>query len=390
MPRYSEGTVSVTQGDTTAYGVFQTTVTGVAGTYSASAALTFPNTGATGSVVSYNAGSGELKFTINSTAQPAVGESVRTATATGTLFLFDFEPAFNTNVVQGSVFTADVTAPVSYIISSIPTKSRVTLTAPYGGSTLTDSEYQITNSFTPNFGIPYAEPGDQNPTSIFKLGIIELDELVHTLSVSGTVVSGAAGPPGPQGEPGDIQSNSDAVISGTWTFRENLTVENEANSTLRLTIDSGNTAPQSSDVELADRGSVKWIVGKNSLNNFFVYDEVRDVTPIFVASGTGSATDGALSISTNGLVGVGTFSPVEKLHVAGSGVVTGKVGIGTTTIAGSAILDVTSTAGGFLPPRMTNTQKNSIASPTAGLMVWNTTSGTVDVYTGTHWRSLAF
>lgn len=58
----------------------------------------------------------------------------------------------------------------------------------------------------------------------------------------------------------------------------------------------------------------------------------------------------------------------------------GSVGIGTTSPHASAILDVTSTNKGFLPPRVTLTgtaDVATIASPASGLMVYNTaTAGT--------------
>jgi hypothetical protein len=50
-----------------------------------------------------------------------------------------------------------------------------------------------------------------------------------------------------------------------------------------------------------------------------------------------------------------------------------QVGIGTTTPDGSAKLDVSSTTKGFLPPRLTTTERNQINSPAAGLMIYNTT-----------------
>jgi len=54
----------------------------------------------------------------------------------------------------------------------------------------------------------------------------------------------------------------------------------------------------------------------------------------------------------------------------------------------SAALTVTSTNQGFLPPRMTTTQKNAIASPATGLMVFDLTLGLMSVYNGTIWISL--
>ena len=52
-----------------------------------------------------------------------------------------------------------------------------------------------------------------------------------------------------------------------------------------------------------------------------------------------------------------------------------QVGIGTTTPNTSAALDVTSTTQGFLPPCMTQTQRNAINKPAAGLMVYCTDCG---------------
>ena len=64
-----------------------------------------------------------------------------------------------------------------------------------------------------------------------------------------------------------------------------------------------------------------------------------------------------------------------------------QVGIGTITPAASAVLDVSSTSKGFLPPRMDSTQRNAITSPIAGLTIYNTTINAYQVYNGTAWYS---
>lgn len=48
------------------------------------------------------------------------------------------------------------------------------------------------------------------------------------------------------------------------------------------------------------------------------------------------------------------------------------VGIGTVTPDASAILDLSDTTKGFLPPRMTESERLAISSPTIGLMVYQT------------------
>jgi hypothetical protein len=53
----------------------------------------------------------------------------------------------------------------------------------------------------------------------------------------------------------------------------------------------------------------------------------------------------------------------------------------------TSIFDLQSTTKGFLPPRMTTTQKNAIASPAAGLVVYDTTLAKLCVYTTT-WETI--
>src|SRR5688572_10190336 len=68
-----------------------------------------------------------------------------------------------------------------------------------------------------------------------------------------------------------------------------------------------------------------------------------------------------------------------------------QVGIGTTSPASIAVLDLTSTAKGFLPPRMTKAQRNGIATPPAGLLIWCSNcgvSGQLNVYDGTGWTNM--
>lgn len=62
-----------------------------------------------------------------------------------------------------------------------------------------------------------------------------------------------------------------------------------------------------------------------------------------------------------------------------------QVGIGIATANASAQLDVTSTTKGFLPPRMTTAQRNAIATPAEGLVIYNTTSKGFECYNGTSW-----
>jgi hypothetical protein len=65
----------------------------------------------------------------------------------------------------------------------------------------------------------------------------------------------------------------------------------------------------------------------------------------------------------------------------------GNLIIGTNTSNASARLQVDSTTQGFLPPRMTTTQKNAIVTPAAGLVVYDTDLNKLCVYT-TAWETI--
>jgi hypothetical protein len=68
----------------------------------------------------------------------------------------------------------------------------------------------------------------------------------------------------------------------------------------------------------------------------------------------------------------------------------GSVLIGTSTDIASSRLTVASTTQGFLPPRMTTTQRDAISSPATGLIIFDTTVNKVSVYNGTTWKYLLY
>jgi len=68
--------------------------------------------------------------------------------------------------------------------------------------------------------------------------------------------------------------------------------------------------------------------------------------------------------------------------------VNGGLFVGSTSLNASAIIEATSTTKGFLPPRMTNAQMVAIATPAAGLVVYDTTNNKLNVYDGTNWVTL--
>ena len=65
---------------------------------------------------------------------------------------------------------------------------------------------------------------------------------------------------------------------------------------------------------------------------------------------------------------------------------TGSVGIGTASPSAGAVLDLTSTTKGFLPPRMTTAQRDAMTARPAGTIVYNTSLNCMQYWSGTAWR----
>ncbi|MEY8848999.1 hypothetical protein AB9K26_09295 [Psychroserpens sp. XS_ASV72] len=67
-----------------------------------------------------------------------------------------------------------------------------------------------------------------------------------------------------------------------------------------------------------------------------------------------------------------------------------QVGIGTSTPDPSAILDISSTEGGLLLPRMNLSQRNSITNPATGLLIYliEGSQQCLQVYNGTEWENI--
>lgn len=97
--------------------------------------------------------------------------------------------------------------------------------------------------------------------------------------------------------------------------------------------------------------------------------------------------------SDNGFHYVGNFQPkgyglltnnTRRYLVEGDG----RMSIGSGRPDASALLDLQSTALGLLIPRMTTTQRDAISSPATGLIIDNTTTGFLERWSGSTWRSI--
>jgi hypothetical protein len=175
-------------------------------------------------------------------------------------------------------------------------------------------------------------------------------------------------------------------VNGSARFQGNTTIGTSATANTTLNILSSSRA----DFRLKTSGS--------SDNAFSVYAIGGSFGSNYAQFGTNDGENAAQqggAIYTDSRTGV---APPIRLVVKGTGTTamttamsvfnTGNVAINTTTDVASSKLTIQSTTQGFLPPRMTTTQRNAIASPAAGLMVYDTTLNKLCVRTASAWETI--
>ena len=113
-----------------------------------------------------------------------------------------------------------------------------------------------------------------------------------------------------------------------------------------------------------------------------------------------SANVGSDSLTNATAIGFGAIVNTSNTLQLGNTAVTdvktsGAITAGGKIIAGassasstSAVMEANSTTQGFLPPRLTTTQRDAITSPVAGLTIWNTTNTQLEVYDGSYWKNM--
>ena len=108
-------------------------------------------------------------------------------------------------------------------------------------------------------------------------------------------------------------------------------------------------------------------------------------TTTVVDAGNLSGTTLKSTVINSSLTSMGTIASLTTGAITNSG----KLIVGASSAASaSAVLEASSTTQGFLPPRMTEAQRDAIISPAAGLMIWNTTDVKLQVYSGSLWVNM--
>jgi hypothetical protein len=192
----------------------------------------------------------------------------------------------------------------------------------------------------------------------------------------------------------DINGTTRLKGTGTTSATVAFTVENSAGSKSLIIKDDAS-------VFLGD--SITNGTGLDALNQrpqrLYTYGngQVGHYISSTVNAGTGDTSLGLFGLGTGGgyFGGVRVFTSSDSNTPILAMIVdrNQSVGIGLTnstnlTVNASAKVQIDSTTKGFLPPRMTTTQKNAIATPATGLMVYDTTLNLLALYNGTIWTTL--
>jgi hypothetical protein len=154
-------------------------------------------------------------------------------------------------------------------------------------------------------------------------------------------------------------------------------------------------------VSIASGGSSGWAItgnagttpgtnyaGTSDANAFVIKTNGLERMRFLAGGGAGIGTPTPQSsVDVNGSMSIGAYAGVTA--APGNGVIiSGQVGIGTSSPNASAALDVSSTSAGLLPPRMSAAQMNAIVAPAAGLIVLNTNTNCLEFWSGTAWQNI--
>jgi hypothetical protein len=171
-----------------------------------------------------------------------------------------------------------------------------------------------------------------------------------------------------------VTADNAAEVSGTYT--NGMTLDTLGNLKVANSISVGTTGTIFSEPYSVPGNIQTWFVNNGSINDTYISSDTAQ--RFRVLSGVGYQWQ---------LAGSGTAGNAISYTTAMTLDLSGNLGIGTTTPAATAILDVQSTTKGVRFPNMTSTEKNAI-TPSAGTVVFDTTLSKLCVYSGAAWQTI--
>jgi hypothetical protein len=191
-------------------------------------------------------------------------------------------------------------------------------------------------------------------------------------SFSGFLISGGSG--GGGGGSSQWTTTGSDIYYNTGNVGIGTTSPGLAGGNKELTVSAGTSGTVYASLNLQGNSASS----NNGIANIGAWNGADRIALINFRRST-AANDGHMTFIT---ASGGTLS--ERMRIDSNG----GVSIGSAAdAASSALLDLTSTTKGFLPPRMTGAQITAISSPATGLVVYNTDTNSLQLYNGTGWLS---
>jgi len=303
--------------------------------------------------------------------------SITSNTATG----IRFQVGTNSNVFSE----------IRGILTNSPTAGGTALTFATTATSSAPASERVRIDGIGNVGIGTTTPGAKLDVSA--------DSLINGLTIGrgtgNTSTNTAVGFQALQDSTSGVDNNTALgyqALKANTTGDDNTAIGNQA---LVNTTTKGNTAVGSLALQGNTGGSDNTAIGFNA-GRFIANGSTSNTsgdTSVFLGAGTKASADSQVNqiVIGHNATGLGSNTVVLGNDSIVTTALKGSVGVGTTVIDASAILEVRSTTKGFLPPVMNTTDRDNIGSPANGLMIFNTDTEEVNVFTSTNgWRAIPF
>jgi hypothetical protein len=295
---------------------------------------------------------------------------------------------FNTTTNQIEFYNGTAWAPIGTVVS-------FPITVAEGGTGLTSLTIHDLLLGNGTSNVTLVPPGATN-TALVSNGVSSdpsFQTIVNSLTGTSNQISVSASTGSiTLSTPQNINTASSPTFAGlSLTGDQTITVSDSSTTEVLLAL-TNNGSGQAVMSFTAD--TVTNYIGTNTNGGFYM----ATAEPIGINSFLFYA-GGILQLASSGSI---TLEPATSVVVAngnlqintgnivlqGTGVNQGQLTLGGLTPAATASLDIQSTTRGFLPPRMTTTQKNAIVSPATGLVIYDSTLNKLCVFTGTVWETV--
>jgi hypothetical protein len=180
---------------------------------------------------------------------------------------------------------------------------------------------------------------------------------------------------------GDTKTLGLLTAYGISTNLSDMAIYNTTNNTGFIRFITQTASAQAERMRIANTGNVQIGTTTDAGFKLDVNGTARFIGNVFLPTdiliGSGSSTSVwnriMLYDSGNGSINITMHNPAWYIRHNANMSMNGAMQVGSNTSAvASAVLQATSTTQGFLPPRMTQVQRNAIASPAIGLEIYQT------------------